>query len=109
MSYLVLALRFALELCAVAALAVGGAELGGVPVAIALPVLGLALWSQLAAPKSDRRLADPARLVFELLFFAAAGAGLLIAGRAVLGIVLAGASAIVALLVRAMPGARTLT
>jgi hypothetical protein len=102
MSTVVLTIRFGLELCAVAALAIGGAHLGGVPVAVALPAAGIGLWSQLAAPRSDRRLSDPARLVFEVLFFAASGAALAVAGHTTLGVILAAASTLVAFLIRAM-------
>lgn len=38
--------------------------------AVAAPALAALLWGRLAAPASDHRLSDPARLVFEIGLFA---------------------------------------
>jgi membrane protein YdbS with pleckstrin-like domain len=50
-----LALVFALEIAASVALAVVGAELGGVVLAIAFPVVAAVLWGLFAAPKARWR------------------------------------------------------
>lgn len=79
-----LALKFLLELAAVAALAIWGARAGSgawsVLLAIALPMAAVALWGVLAAPKSPRRLPPRARIPFEMCFFGLAFAALLAAG-----------------------------
>jgi len=86
------ALRFALELCALAALGYWGfrasndtlAEwaLGlGAPLAFAL------IWGALVAPKAPYRLQDPARLVVETAVLAAAVLALAAAGSSVLAVV----------------------
>src|SRR4051794_41290844 len=79
-----LALKFLLELCALAALAYFGATVGppvaGVLLGIGLPVLAALLWSRFAAPRSERRLRGRARLAFELGVFAAATVALAAAG-----------------------------
>ena len=85
MGPIVLVVRFALELCALAAFAIWGADASGVVLAVAAPVAGAVLWGLFAAPKSDRRLADPARLGFELLFFGAAALGLALADHPAAG------------------------
>jgi len=79
------AVRFVLELCALAALAYWGFRatdgvlqwvLGiGAPLAFALA------WGALVAPKAPYRLADPARLVLEAVVFVLAAAALAQAGQ----------------------------
>ena len=76
-----LALRFALELGAVAALAYAGWRVPrgrGVQIGLAVgaPVLAVVVWSVLVAPGSESRLPDPWRLIPEFLVFASAAAGL---------------------------------
>jgi hypothetical protein len=84
-----LALRFALELAALAALGTYGLHAARGParfaVAAALVAAAAAVWGRWVAPASRRRLADPARLVVEVVFFAAAGVALAATGRVVLG------------------------
>jgi hypothetical protein len=86
------ALRFGLELCALAALGYWGFRasddtftklvLGlGAPLAFALT------WGALVAPKAPYRLQDPARLVLETGVLAAAVLALAAAGSAVLAVV----------------------
>ncbi len=75
-----LAVKFLLELCAVAAFAFWGASLDGVLVSvvagIAAPALAVVLWGSFAAPRSSRRLPTRARVPFELGVFALAAAAL---------------------------------
>jgi hypothetical protein len=86
-----LAVRFLLEITSIVMLA-ALAFSGGTP--IAMRVAGLvgalafvALWARYVAPKSSRRLADPARLVLELgLFASAAAASAVTVGAAVAAI-----------------------
>jgi hypothetical protein len=84
-----LALRFALELAALAAFATYGLHAVRGParfaLAAALVLAAAAVWGRWVAPASRRRLADPARLVVEVVFFAAAGVALAATGRSVLG------------------------
>lgn len=88
-----LILRFVLELCALAALAYWGYQTGqGLAAKILLAagavVVAAVLWGIFAAPSSSRRLEDPSRLLFELVFFGAAVAGLIAAGQPVWGLAL---------------------
>jgi hypothetical protein len=71
-----LAVKFVLELAALAAFAYWGATLDGVFVSvivgIAAPALAAVLWGYFAAPKSRRRLPTRARVPFELSVLALA-------------------------------------
>ncbi len=83
---LVLAVRFALELAALAALGYAGWTVPGalwarVALAVGLPVVAAAVWGRWVAPRAPRRLPDPAKLGIELIVFAAATVGLLLAAR----------------------------
>ena len=77
---LLLALRFIAELLLLTSYGVGGWALGGtvgnlasaLALAIALPLLVGLVWGRWVAPRSARRLPDPARLGVELLLFAGA-------------------------------------
>jgi Protein of unknown function (DUF2568) len=84
-----LALRFALELAALAAFAVFGLHAvrgpGRFALAAVLVLAAAAVWGRWMAPASRRRLADPVRLVVEVVFFAAAGVALAATGRWLLG------------------------
>ena len=85
-------LRFALELSMLAALAYSGFEIGdgvgGWALGLGLPALAATLWGILLAPKSQRRVGDPARLAMEVLIFGGAVAALLVAGHDGLALVL---------------------
>jgi uncharacterized protein DUF2568 len=59
MKQLLPALRFLLELATVAGAAVVGASVSWI-IALLFPVAVFLIWATLAAPKSARRLADPA-------------------------------------------------
>jgi hypothetical protein len=91
-----LALRFGLELAALAALGAWGLYAADGPVRFALAaaaVLAAAgVWGRWMAPTSRHRLADPARLLAEVVFFTAAGGALGVTGRGLLGAVLAAAA-----------------
>ena len=89
-----LALRFALELAAIAALVAFGLSLDAsvavrVVVAVAAAAAFIAVWGRWRAPKSGQRLADREGLVLELVLFAAATAALIAAGSAVLAAIFA--------------------
>ena len=81
-----LALKFLLELAALAAFAYWGANTGSgaasIVLAVAAPLVAIGLWAVLAAPKSQRRLPLAARVPFELAVFALAALALLAAGAA---------------------------
>jgi hypothetical protein len=92
-----LALKFLLELAALASFAIWGAhgESGGTAVvrAIIPPLIIALLWGRLAAPRSRHRLARGARIPFELIVFALAVVALIASGHVawaiVLGVVMA--------------------
>ncbi len=80
-----LALRFLLELCALAAVGYWGARTGqALPVKIALAVGALVLfaviWGTLIAPKSAVQLAKPAKFVLGLIVLELAAVALAVAG-----------------------------
>jgi hypothetical protein len=83
-----LALKFLLELAAIAALAYWGTtSTDGVPavlLAILAPALFIVLWARFAAPRSDHRLPARSRVPFELGLFALAAVALAVAGAPVL-------------------------
>ena len=85
-----LALRFALELGALAALGYSGFQTHkGAVLRIALgigaPILAAVLWSVFVAPAAHTRLPDPWRLVPEFAVFGSAAAGLVLAGHRTIG------------------------
>ncbi len=93
-----LALKFLLELAAIASFAVWGASTGSgaasILLAIAAPAVAIVLWGRFAAPRSVHRLALRPRLVFEAGVFGLAVVALLAAGSPGLAIVF-GAIAVV--------------
>lgn len=93
-----LALRFVLELCALAALAYWGFHTSETTLVrgalgIGAPLLAAIVWGLFVAPRATVPVSSPVRLIVELLVFGAAIAGLVAAGRpgfaTVLGIVYA--------------------
>jgi hypothetical protein len=82
-----LALRFALELAALAAFAYWGTTLHGTAVsalaAVAVPLAMIVLWGTFAAPHAQHRLSRAIRIPFELAVFALAAGALLAAGARV--------------------------
>jgi hypothetical protein len=94
-----LAVRLLTELALVAGLAWLGAHLGGVVLAIAVVVVIVVFWGLLMAPRAGRRLADPGRLVVEIVLFGGTAAGLIAIRHpvpAVIGGVIAIAAAVAA-------------
>ena len=57
--------------------------------AIAAPALAIAVWAVFAAPRSERRMAMPARACLELGVFGLAAVGLLVAGAPAAALLLA--------------------
>jgi hypothetical protein len=84
---LVLAVRFLLELAALAALAYAGWRAHWL-LGIALPVAAAALWGTFVAPKRIVDTPTPVQLLVEALVFGGAAVALVLADQAVLGIVL---------------------
>jgi hypothetical protein len=91
------ALRFFLELSALAAVAYWGWSEGGGArwiLVVAAPLAIAVVWGRWMAPRSNHRVRDPWRLVIELFVFGAAVVALLAADQARLAIVLAAATAL---------------
>jgi hypothetical protein len=100
-----LVLRFVLELVMLVGLAWAAAALvsgtwQSIAVAVLAPVVAIGLWGVFVAPGSRRRLADPARLVVELVLFAVTGALVAAAGRTAWGVAFAVVAAANALVLR---------
>jgi len=97
-----LALKFGVELAAIASLAYWGASLHGALLSATMMVLApatmIASWGSLAAPTASRRLSLPVRIPFELTLLLLAAVALLAAGQEGLAAVLAAAIALNALL-----------
>jgi hypothetical protein len=99
MSWLVNGVRFACEIAAVVAVVWWGWPVLG----LVAGVVVILLWAVWVAPKSARRLADPARIVLELVIFGTAAAAFASVGQTVLAIVFAVAAAVSAALSRRWP------
>jgi hypothetical protein len=101
---LALALRFLLELGALAALAWWGFSVGNgiwaVVLGLGAPLLAVAVWGTLAAPKGRFDGRDPQRLVGEVLVFGAGTAALIDLGQTWLAVVFAALAVVQAVLVR---------
>ena len=85
MKSLNLALRFLLELGALAALAYWGWHTGNTTatqliLAVGTPLLAATIWGRFIAPKAPRRLEDPIRVGVEIVFFASATVALAATG-----------------------------
>jgi len=94
-----LGLRFALEICALAALAYGGWHLPGatwlrVLAAVAFPVLAAAVWGRWVAPKASHPIPDPQRLIPEWAVFGSATVALAVTGHLLLAVILAALAAL---------------
>jgi hypothetical protein len=98
-SWLVNGVRFACEIAAVVAVVWWGWPVLGV---LAGAVV-IALWGTWVAPKSKRRLSDPARIVLELVIFALAAAAFASVGQTLLAVVFAVAAVATAGLSRRFP------
>ena len=82
-----LALRFFLELAAIAALAYWGWGVTWV-LAVSAPAAWIVLWATFGSPKARVKLSTPWRIVFEAVVFGAAAAALWAAGQEVWAVVL---------------------
>lgn len=83
-----LGLRFALELCLLAALAYAGLQVS-VVVAVVAPVVAAVVWGLFVSPKARYPLSRAPWLAVQVVLFGAAVVGLIAAGSVVLGIVFA--------------------
>ena len=93
------ALRFALELCALAALAFWGFTVadtlpGDVLLGLGAPLIFALVWGALVAPRAPYRLDDPQRMMLEITAFALAVLALAAAGAGLLALILAVAVAV---------------
>ena len=94
-----LAFRFILELLVLVALAVWGLSVSNelliqLALGIAAPAVVIVVWATFVAPRAERRLEDPARLVLEVVIFGSAVLALMAAGHVLPGVLLGLASAI---------------
>ena len=83
-------LAFACELAMIVVLFLAGWRLGrgglaGALVGLLLVVAAVGVWAVWMAPTSSRRLADPGRLILQVVLFVSVGAVLVAAGLAVAG------------------------
>jgi hypothetical protein len=90
----VLTIRFATELALLAVLVILGlnsgiALAGRVALAVICPVVAAIIWAIAIAPQARRRLADPLRLIIEVVLFGAAAAGLGIEGSLIWAVIFA--------------------
>jgi hypothetical protein len=99
MSWLVHGVRFACEIAAVVAVVWWGWPVLGIVLGIAV----IAVWGAWVAPKAQRRLPDPMRLLVELVIFALATAAFAAVGQTVVAVVFAAASVASAGLSRRVP------
>jgi hypothetical protein len=87
-----LTLRFALELCALAALGYAGWQIGsgffGIVLAIAFPLAGAVIWGLFVAPKRGVKVGPAERLLWEAIVFAGAAVGLVHTGHRRLAVAL---------------------
>ncbi len=89
-----LGVRFLLELCMLAALAYWGYHAGDsvlmkLVLAVGAPLVAAVVWGLFIAPRAARRMADPARLLLELVLWVAAAAALAAAGQPTLAVIFA--------------------
>jgi hypothetical protein len=89
------ALRFALELAALAAFAYWGVKTGGtlatqIVLAVALPIVAAMAWGLLVSPKARYPLHGAWRPAFEIVYFGGAVAALAIADQPVLAAIFGG-------------------
>jgi predicted histidine transporter YuiF (NhaC family) len=98
-SWLVHGVRFGCEIAAVVAVVWWGWPVLGVLVGIAV----IAVWGAWVAPKAQRRLRDPLRLLVELAIFGLATVAFAEVGRTVIAVVFAVAAVASAGLSRRVP------
>ncbi len=97
-----LAVKFALEMAALAAFAWWGATVAGgalaVLLAIGLPAIAAVLWGTFAAPRAPRRLPLAPRIAFELIVFGLAAVALGSAASVAAGVAFAAVAVVNAVL-----------
>lgn len=96
MKALGLTVRFACELAMLVAVGWWGWS-HSVAEAVLWPLGVIGVWSSWIAPKARHRLRDPARLVLELVLFAAATAAFVAVGQTVVAVIFAVAAVATAL------------
>jgi Protein of unknown function (DUF2568) len=89
-----LAFRFGVELATYALLAWAGASVDAalaaqIVLAVALPAIVIVIWFLWMAPRAQRRLREPARLVAELAIFLASAAVLAAVGHVLAAVIYA--------------------
>ena len=89
-----LAVRFVLELVALAALAVWGVHAGhstlaDIALGVGAPLVAAVIWGVFAAPRSSRRLRGPALVVLQMAVLGAGAAALAAAGHEALAAIFA--------------------
>jgi Protein of unknown function (DUF2568) len=93
MGYANYALRFLLELAALAALAYWGFhEFGGVVqwlIGLGAPLVVAVVWGTFMSPKASRPTVDPVRVLIEIAVFGAGAAALFAAGATTAGVIFA--------------------
>ena len=99
MKQLNLAFRFILELTVLVALFLWGVSISDelivqVVLGLGFPAVGIIVWGSFVAPKSVRRLPDPARLVVEIGVFGMGVLAFILSGSVVLGVLLGIAAAL---------------
>jgi hypothetical protein len=99
MSWLVNGVRFACEIAAVVAVVWWGWPVLG----LVAGVVVILLWAVWVAPKSGRRLPDPARIALELVIFGAATAAFVSVGQTLVAVVFGAAAVASAGLSRRWP------
>ena len=93
MKELNLGVRFLLELCLLAVLAYAGLRVN-VVVSIAAPLVAAVLWGVFISPKARVPLPTAAWVAVQVVLFGAAAVGLILAGKALLGVLFAIAVAV---------------
>ena len=84
----------------------GGGGLLSVALTALGPALAMFVWSVWVAPTAARRLADPWRLILQIVLFAVTGWLAVLAGRTVLGVIVAAVGVVAFASARLVDGAR---
>jgi len=91
--FVILSVRFALELCALAALGYWGFQTGHngffrIVLGIGAPLLTAVIWGTFVSPKASVPVPEAARFMIELILFSLSAAALYAAGHPALGMLL---------------------
>lgn len=98
-----LVVRFGLELCLLGVAAWWGAERGGVPLAVAAPVLVAVAWGLFVSPKARVRVGEAGRAAVEAALFAGGALAVVDLGHAALGAAFALGALVSGVLERVLP------